>query len=207
MIHLPLLLLLACVQDGAIADDPIGITATLDATSLEVGNEYEFVVEVFADDVSTSKAGIPAPFLQIDVPPSVKLTGKVLETYKELSKNEFLQAPYERLLKKLPARIGFQLVAPPKPDETIGLNVIAYIEGPEGERTFLRRRLELPLAPGATAVPGDANDSSWGKDEELLQIGDRAAPFELPRADGTLVALESLLGEKNLIVTTYRAYW
>ena len=207
MTYLPLLLIVASLQAGELPDEPIGITATLDATSLEVGVEYEIILELYPGEASTSEAGIPAPFLQIDVPPSVKLSGPVLETYTELSRNEFLQEPYERLLKQLPARIGFQLIAPPGPEETIGLNVIAYLEGPDGEKLFLRRRLELPLTPGAEAVAGDVNDSSWGTDETLLQIGDRAAPFELPRADGTIVALESYLGEKNIIVTTYRAFW
>ncbi len=210
MTYLPFLLIPFLQQDGAPADEPVepvGITATIDATSLEVGVEYEIIIEIYPGEASTRDAGIPAPFLQIDVPPSVKLSGRVLETYRELSDNEFLQKPYERLLKQLPARIGFQLVAQPGPEETIGLNVVAYLEGPSGEKTFLRRRLELPVAPGAEAVPGDATDSSWGTDETLLQIGDRAAPFELPRADGTMVALESYLGEKNIIVTTYRAYW
>ncbi|TDJ79882.1 MAG: hypothetical protein E2O39_00225 [Planctomycetota bacterium] len=207
MTYLPLLLIVTSLQAGELPDEPIGITATLDATSLEVGVEYEIILELYPGEASTSAAGIPAPFLQIDVPPSVKLSGPVLETYAELSRNEFLQEPYERLLKQFPARIGFRLIAPPGPEETIGLNIVAYLEGPDGEKTFLRRRLELPLTPGAEAVVGDEHDSSWGTDEKLLQIGDRAALFELPRADGTMVALASYLGEKNIIITTYRAFW
>ena len=57
------------------------------------------------------------------------------------------------------------------------------------------------------AVEVPATTSKWGVDEKLLQIGDKATDFVLPRADGSEVALEPYLGEKNIIVTTYRAHW
>ena len=69
------------------------------------------------------------------------------------------------------------------------------------------QRFELPLEPGVEAEEVAADESSWGVDEELLQIGDKAVDFELPRADGTTVKLSDYLGKKNIIVTTYRAFW
>ena len=64
----------------------------------------------------------------------------------------------------------------------------------------------LPLEPGATATEGSANESDWGKGD-FLKIGDKAEPFELPRADGSTLSLGEYLGKKNVIVTTYRAFW
>ena len=66
--------------------------------ALTVGQEYEVVLDVqFNDGWSGSEAGIGAPILQINVPDSVELTGKVLTDYKALSRNEFLNEPFERL--------------------------------------------------------------------------------------------------------------
>ncbi len=49
-------------------------------------------------------------------------------------------------------------------------------------------------------------NSKWGKNQ-LLKIGDKAAAFMLPRADGEKVGLKQYRGKKNVIVTTYRAHW
>ena len=83
----------------------------------------------------------------------------------------------------------------------------SYTEDGEVHDFFYRKRLELPVKAGADAVEGDSTDSTWGADEELLDIGDKATPFVLPRADGSEFDLQSVLGRKNIIVTTYRAHW
>ncbi len=185
----------------------IEVFSFLDAESLEVGRTYEIQIEYsLGSEVLASGAGSPAPFLQIDVPASVELTGPYYTEYKELAQNEFLQMPFERLLEENPARISFKLIAEPTPEERIGLNVIAYTKN-KGEAYFLRRRLEQPLTPFADSEAGDPENSSWGKDETLLQIGDPVAPFVLPRADGTQVSLKDYVGKKNIVVTTYRAFW
>ena len=67
-----------------------------------------------------------------------------------------------------------------------------------------RRR---PVAAYARAKEADRNASDWGENKRRLQLGDKAALFELPRADGSTVPLAQYLGRKNVLVTTYRAFW
>jgi len=185
------------------------VFAYLDADELKVGGTYEFVVAVtLPDGFDASKAGSPAPFLQLDVPEGIALTERALITYKELADNEFLQMPFERLMEESEVAIPFKITAELAPGAAIGINVLAYVAGKKkGENSFFRRRLELPLYPGAEAVLGNDANSKWGNDKKLLQIGMRAAPFRLPNANGELVSSEAFLGKHNLIVTTYRAHW
>lgn len=200
---------LLLVSALSLADDPsVRVGARLAPGPLAVGDGSSFVVEVTGErGASTRGAGMPAPILQLDVPPGVTLEGEHLTTLEALSENEFLEAPYERLIEDGSATVTFRLDATPAEDATIGIVVTGYVDGgPEGP-WFLRRRLELPLVPGAVARPGDDADSSWGTDPERLVIGARAPLFELPRPDGTTVALEQFLGSKNLLITTNRAYW
>ena len=188
--------------------DSIQVAAHLMTAELEVGQSYEFVVELEMEaGVSLSQAGVPAALLQLDVPPSVELEGKILTTHQELASNNFLQAPYERVLKELPSSIRFKLIAAPKDNETIGLNLTGYVSGRDGSTGFLRRRLELPLQGGASALVTNSRKSSWGIDKELLQIGDRAPDFTLPRADGSKLTLSAKFGEQRILITTYRAHW
>lgn len=189
--------------------DVVTISAELQADDLKTGPAYEIVLEVaIKDGWSASKAGVPAPVLQIEVPPSVKLSGQVLTTYKELSRNEFLQAPFERLLKNKAEHIEFTLVQEAGANEQIALNVMAYIsQDPTKDSFFIRRRVVLDLAPRARATEADATISDWGIDRKLLQIGDVAADFNLPKAFDPPLSLGQYLGQKNIIVTTYRAFW
>ena len=204
----------AGVRSAPLGEDALeqGIEAVayMDGDSLAVGDTAAFVVEVlFPDGATASESGAPAPFVQFDVPDSVKLGGRYLETYDELAANEFLQEPYERLLEEQPTLVPFTLVAEPEPGATIGINVVAYVrpEGGDDGAFFLRRRLELPLEAGAMAEEGDPRDSSWGVDDTLLQIGDRAPSFELPMANGSTFSFASVLGKKRVLLTTYRAHW
>lgn len=192
--------------------DAVRVTARIAARDgverLAVGEEHALVLEVDWAGASAGESGVPAPILQIDVPPSVELVGEELTTYDQLKRNEFLMEPWERLVERFPATIRFRLVAEPAADETIGLVVLAYVSTEPGvDDAFLRRRVELPVQAGAVARPGDDADSSWGPDEELYAIGDRVEPFDLPRADGTRLDLSQRLGAGNVIVTTYRAHW
>lgn len=199
-------LLVAGAQPPA---DVVTVNAELAADELRVGRTYEIVLRVaVADGWSASKAGVPAPLLQIDVPPSVELSGRVLTEHKELSKNEFLQAPFERLLKEREQRIEFKLTRDPHPDEGIGLNIMTYVaQDPTKDSFFVRRRIVVPLAARAKGVARPPTDSSWGIDRELLQIGDVASDFSLPKAFDPPIGLSNYLGQKNVIVMTYRAYW
>lgn len=206
MIHacvMPLLLLLGQPPEGV-----VDVSARLDLDSLEVGTSGAIVVEwSVKEEFSDSKAGMPAPIVQVDVPDSVRLKGKVLTDRKELRQNEFLQAPFERLLDNNPLKISFKIEKVPSDGDRIAINVIGYVAADDqSDSWFIRRRIEMPVAPAATGVAVDPTNSHWGQ-EDLLRIGDKAAPFELPRADGTKVALGTYLGDQNVIVTTYRAFW
>ena len=189
--------------------DEVRITAVLEATELAVGRSFEVRLEiVFPEAVVASEAGVPAPLLQLDVPPSATPKGKVLTTLKELRANEFIAEPYERLLEDSISSIPFELTALPAEGATLGLNVIAYVSAGDGtEPVFMRRRLELPLIAGATATEAAEPNSNWGTDDALLQIGDKLEPFALPLADGFELSLAEWIGQSNLVLTTYRAHW
>lgn len=206
MLHLLLLPLL--IGGGEMPDDAFVVTATLAADTLEVGGDYEIVIEVkLKEGWSASDSGIPKPMLQIDVPKCVKLSGKVLKDFRELSRNEFLQEPYERLITDGKSTVRFKLTRKPGANDSIALNVMAYLsDDPKNNAYYVRRRLELPLEPGAVAQAGDASKSDWGK-QKVLQIGDKAKVFSLPQADGKKIKLRTYLGKKNILITTYRAYW
>lgn len=203
---IPLVLALAA---PVLPAEEVRITATLPATELTVGGAHEIRLEiVFPDAVVASEAGVPAPLLQLDVPPSVKLTGRTVTTLKELRNNEFIAEPYERLLEDTQSAITFELVTEPAEGATIGLNVIAYVSAGDGtEPVFMRRRLELPLVAGASATEATEPNSTWGTDEALLQIGDKLEPFALPLADGYELSVAEWIGQSNIILTTYRAHW
>ncbi len=192
----------------AAPDDLVDVSARIAADRLVVGESYEIVIDMsLRDGYSASDAGIPAPLLQIEVPSCVVLKGKVLRGQRELSRNEYLQEPFERMLSELPARIGFELKKKPGPDDAFGLNILAYVGATSGDDAFfVRRRLNLKVAGGAKAEVGESGASTWGE-ENLLQLGDEAAPFKLPKADGKKVDLADYLGTKPVIVTTYRAHW
>jgi len=177
------------------------------------------------ESVSASGAGIPKPLVQLDVPGSVELTGRRLTGYRELAGNEFVQEPAERLVSPGSTEIGFRLISPPGADDTIGINVIAYLasgdvaesdgetDGAGGQAWFVRRRIELPVRPGASVVALDeqATRSDWGErgdvGSRVLQIEQRAPGFVLPRGDGSEVSLAEVLDAGDVIVTTYRAFW
>ena len=189
--------------------DVLSISATLDAEELSVGSHYEIVLKVeIKEGWSAASAGVPAPLVQIDVPPSVELSGKVLTSQRELSKNEFLQAPFERLLKNEEEHIGFSIVKAPGAKEQIVLNIMAYVsQDPTVDSFFIRRRFALDVKPRAQAVGVLGVKSDWGIDKHLLQIGDLADDFSLPKAFDPPIGLSNYLGQKNIVVMTYRAHW
>lgn len=199
------MLTLAVIGDSGNA---LRADARIDAKKLKVGEQYEIVVRLKTKSGwSGSKAGIPAPLIQIKVPDSVTLVGAVLTSRKELAGNEFLQAPYERLLERKKTRIKFTLDREPAPTDVFHLNVLAYIGGKRKHPArFVRQRLELQLAPRAKSTPVDASPSDWGKDTHL-QLGETADDFELPSSGGSVVSLAQFKGKSNVIVTTYRAHW
>jgi hypothetical protein len=197
---------------GDVPSDALTVSASIDAKRLRRGGDYEIVLKIeTAPGWSATDSGVPNPILQIEVPESATLAGEVIDSYKALSRNEFLMEPFERLIKDasttIPFKVKKHISKSDKTGESFGLNVLTYLKSPEnGQSYYLRRRLELPLAPQAVAVAGDAANSKWGV-ENTLHIGDKADDFSLPRADGTTRSLSEYLGKKNIIVTTYRAHW
>lgn len=188
-------------------DSVMQVQAFLTDRPLEVGQTYPITLKVdIANGWSSADAGIPKPLLQIDVPNCAELEGKVLTDAKELARNEYLQLPFERQIEPGANSVRFTLKGEPTGDEAFALNVLAYVTSPEGKSYFLRQRLELPIKSGATSEPADATKSDWGR-EDTLQIGQKAAPFTIRRADGSELSLSEFLGKNNVIVTTYRAHW
>lgn len=192
----------------AAADEAVAIRAWLEPGPLEVGAEGAFVVELeYGDGVHASEAGIPAPFLQLDVPDGVRLSERHITDLKELANNEYLQAPYERLMSDTRVRVPFELEAAPADGASVGIVLSGYVTTAD-DAFYLRERLELPLREGARAVPGDDRDSSWGTDPGLLAIGDRVPDFELPGVGADeRVRLSEELRRGHVLLTTYRAFW
>lgn len=209
----PTVLLCAALAAAPPADTPMSITATIEGDRLEVGRpaSIELRIEI-ADAWSSAAAGIPRPLVQIGVPSSVTLEGDVL-TGRALMRNEFLQAPFERAVAPGTTTIGFTLDRSPEEHERIAINVVAYLakdaaaEGDDPEVRFVRRRVELPVRAGATATATTMAERSSYDAGGTLQIGDRVPPLELPRADGSTVALADALADGPVVVTTYRAFW
>ena len=140
------------------------------------------------------------------MPEGVTLEGKVLEAHRPLSRNGFLMAPYERMLE--PGANEVKLATTGDDAGPIAVNVVAYLRrGETGPARFVRQRIEVPARAGATGTPADARTTTWGDDRAGLQVGDKAAPFSWPRADGTTVSLADHLGKRNILLTTYRAFW
>lgn len=200
-------LMSSLVTLGGVPDDLLVVSA-----HVEIGRKPgrgEVVLELkFKDGYAADKDGIAHPILQIDVPVSIRLAGQEITGYRALSRNEFLNEPYERLIKDATTRIPFASERGADSSQAvIGLNILAYMTSPSGDASwFVRKRLEIGTADGSKAKEVSATNSKWGK-EPILHIGDKATTFALPRADGSTVSLDSYLGEKNIIVTTYRAFW
>lgn len=190
------------------AEAAVGVSARLNASSLEAGGNYEIELGFdVSEGWSASEAGMPHAILQIEVPKSVKLAGEVLKTQRELGKNEYLQAPYELLIEENPTRVAFTLKREPEAGERFSFNVLAYVSREDEEDSwFVRRRLELALSAQAEGAVVSAERSDWGRGR-LLQLGDKASAFTLPRADGSKVSLRGFRGKKNVVVSTYRAHW
>jgi len=187
--------------------DALRVDARLGAPSgLDVGAGVTAAVEVQVSD-EWSQGGRLAPVLQLELPRSVELLGDVLKDPARLAQNDFMRAPFERILKNGPNRIPGRIIAAPGDSDLIAMNVLVYVQGDQAKSgRLVRRRIELPLKAGAVARTVPADKAPWG-DGSVLAVGDRAPDFELPRADGSKFKLSEVLGKKNIVLTTYRAFW
>jgi len=204
----PSIIVLAAVLGAGAPVDAVKVTAKIMNQSWGPGERGQIVIEIATGEGwMTTETGLSAPLLQINAPPSAKLLGKVLTSMTELRENEFVYSPYEKLLKESRTRLPFTLEKYPDEAEHFGLTVLGYVSK-KGDKKgyFFRKRLELPLTSQAVAKEVEATDSSWGK-LDVLQIGDKADDFELTSLEGKKVSLSQYLGKKNVIVSTYRAFW
>lgn len=207
-----MLICLALAADPAPLEAQIQLTAGLGDAELKVDEAQEFSLKlVVPEDFALPKGRRMkhSPILQIEVPESVALEGKHLKSYREQARNEFLEAPFERLIQAGTTKVGFRLKSKPKADDAIGIIVTAFFRSKSTDKEFfLRRRLSLPLTPGAVAVPAKASNSSRSGTSKSLKIGDRVSDFTLPKIDGSgELKLSDYVGKKKLIITTYRASW
>jgi hypothetical protein len=184
----------------ASASSPLNVSARIDAS----GSTAAIIVEYTWADGFVGEQ-IKTPIVQVAVPKGAKLKGDVLSGRRALSRNEFMRAPYEVVLKESPTRIEFEVVSTPADGAKFELNILAYASGSAGHR-FVRHRLAVPFGPGAKSTATESTRSTWG-DDTTLQLGDPAAAFSLSSSDGSTVNLADYLGKKNIIVTTYRAHW
>lgn len=205
---------------GTPGTDDFPVHATLTASELEVGGRYSFEVAVelggdinveFPWSTAYRLQGERRPILLIDAPDCVRLEGAppdVLDTPDDFQVS-YLHFPFGRRMLTKQVTVEFELIAEPGPDDTLGINVVGYL-GTMGTDTrddsrFVRRRLELPLTPGAqTRSDGrPAARSSWGEDR-TLQIGDPFPALSLPDNEGRTVDLAEWVGKRSVLVTVYR---
>lgn len=190
-------------------DDVLKVETSIPAESFTVGETYVMRLTITpAADFVTNGAGLAKSILQLDVPDSIELVGRVLTDPRELARNGFLQAPYARLVDDGDSEIEFVVKSEPAPTDRIGVNVLAYVQNESTEDVyFIRRRIDLPVVPESR---GSANvmatRSTWGIGERL-NIGDTIEPLTLPRADGSELAFEDAFGDGPVVVITYRAFW
>ena len=187
--------------------DVLRASARVDGV-LTVGAKARLVVEIdIKEGWSVGKAGIPNAILQIDVPKCATLLGDRAKTRKELSKTGFLRLPEERMADGETTAFEFELKSAPADDDRFAVNVLAYVSPPDAsDAWFVRQRISLPLRNHAESTSVSTKTSHWGIGDEL-QLGDKAPRLTLPKADGTLVDLGEHLGKKNIVITTYRAFW
>lgn len=193
--------------DSKLPEGVVKLQVRMADAALAVGAESSFTVQIELAEGWSSNQNRLSPIVQIDVPPSVQLEGRVLEDRRQLASNEYLRAPYEQIVEDGSLTVNFTLQKKPTEGEAIHVNVLAYLsQDPKVNSWFLRRRLSLPLEAGASAKVADWSQSNWG-DGEILQLMDEAVSFALPRADDSLVDMEEYLYDKHILVTTYRAHW
>ena len=201
------------------ADAP-SFTASMPEGRFEVGETYELVVRTDAEgainprfpwDPSFQNEGLRRPILLLDVPGCVRLLGAPpdpLVTPEDFQRS-FLRYPYGRRIRRKVERIRFELTARPAAGDTLGLNLVAYTgtmgsDDPE-DATFLRRRIDLPVRPGARASTDgrQATRSDWGR-SGTLQVGDHLPDATLSSPEGDTVGLDDAVGDRNALILVYR---
>ena len=199
----------------SISEVPSGSTPTQATLSIEL-----------EEGLSGTDAGIPVFIVLLDPPAGLELVGQPVVKFEDLRDNEFLMEPWERIVEAGESRIEFKVTPEMAASATLGINVIGYLASQKesqkgsqkgGDQAFLRRRFELEIRGGATAVLGDPMDSSWGPFESLpeekrpLVIGDKAPDFVGPtltaKGVGEDASLAAIKGNGPRVLATYRGHW
>ncbi len=195
---------------ASVAGSPLRVAASLPAdVELLDDAEAAFTLRVdLAEGWTIPPGKVSQPIVQLQVPESVDLDGRRPTTTAELAQNEYLRAPFERLVEVgEETEISFSMFEDAAPGDAIRINVLVYATpGGEDATRLLRARYELPLQAGATARAIDPVPATWGEGDEY-EPGDLVEGFALPRADGTEVDLDAILGRSAVVITTYRAFW
>lgn len=185
-------------------DDAVRVAAELSADTLTVGETYEIEIEAELADGWNGKDQPPL-IVQLDYPACLEPTDKVLSG-RALAKNQFIAEPYEYVLKNGEREIDVRLASSPTANDTIGVNIVGYLRNDDGDTWLVRKRLTLPVAVNAKAMPADASKSDWSA-PSVLQIGDKLPDLALPQANGEMVNFANYAKGKNMVITTYRAHW
>lgn len=207
MTQTPVVILLAFLAGSSPPDDVLRARAHIDGR-IERGSTAQLVVEIdVKDGWSIDKAGVTNAIVQAEVPDCVRLVGERAKTIKALARAGFIRGPEEQLAESSRTVFPFEVTSDCGQSDQFAINVLGYVSPPDGaDAWFVRRRLMVAVADKAISHEADASTSNWGVGREL-QLGEKAPLMALPRADGTMVDLDQQLGKKNIVITTYRAYW
>jgi hypothetical protein len=199
----------ALPADELVSGGTYELVVTLDPTPpLDPEHEGERGYDVFPED-EFGPLAVRRPILQLDVPAGVELLGgeqTVLEEPYDFERF-YQRQPYGRVATHFEERFRFRLTAEPSEGARIGVNVVAYtghagVDSPE-RSGFLRLRADVPLRAGAEVRATPSRQSAWGT-RTTLAIGDRAPDFDWPELGGERARLADTLGEKWVLVSTYR---
>jgi hypothetical protein len=79
----------------------------------------------------------------------------------------------------------------------------------EQKLSAIREGAKKMIPPDKLAVMGKATENlrASGIMDGVIKVGDRLPPFELPNANGALVASSQLLGMGAVVLTVFRGHW
>ena len=111
------LLLMAGLLFGGPQEGAFDATIRM-AESLEPGQSAEIEFSLKLGEGWSAGGKDPRPLIQVKAPASVELEGRRLTELRDLARNGFLQAPFERMPKSDSDRIGFKLKQAPAAGRT-----------------------------------------------------------------------------------------
>lgn len=194
------------------------LSAVMQTEPINRYKDATFTLRLELDPTSAAQLGIDPldelvtaahPLLQIDAPNAVHLVRTTPDSMANSAGmvQHFLEHPAGRRILARETEIPFRLIRNATPGLSLGLNVTAFVgTDAEGQARFVRRRLELPVVPGAVATAGDPSNTRWGSGEHLA-VGDRAEDLILPDLAGGETDLADLRAQGKVFLFTYRGQW